>query len=383
MIVQTLDLQNFRNIEAAHLEFSPGFNVIYGANAQGKSNLLEALYVLAFLKGFRADKIANLIRFDQPNAALSAYVADGNTGFRLGVALQGKSRRLFVNNTLCAKMNEYLGLLRAILFIPAHVSILQSAPETRRNLLDRMVFTLHPSYLIDLVHYQKITKQKSSMLKSECPDKRLLDVYDEQMTATGERLIRARYDYLRRLQPFLWRAFSEIFGENRHCTLKYVSATMPREIACDSASSVDTADAIVESFRMHVAKSRALELQKMQICSGPHRDDWTIDLDGQPARHFASQGQQRALSIAMKIAEILCLKSETQVEPILLLDDISSEFDPTRHRNLFRYLNRLTGQIFLTTTSKSLVHIDDIGKLFKIDQGIIENDAISTDDDCR
>lgn len=375
MIVQSIDLLNYRNIDELHAEFSSGFNVIYGENAQGKSNLLEAIYALAFLKSFREEKIANLIKFGDQRAVLSASVVEGNRQLRLGLEFFQKTRKAYVNGALVSKFNDYLGLLRAILFVPSDVAMLQNPPLVRRTMLDRMVFTLRPSYLIPMMQYQKVIKQKSVVLRLEVPDTTLLDAYDDQLRGLGTELIAARLDYLRRLQPFIAQAFSHIFGENRHCAIGYKSATYRDEIRFDEAAQMPRDEDVCAAYIANLATSRDKEIDRRQVASGPHRDDWTLYIDGNAARYFASQGQQRALCIALKIAEILCLKNEAQIEPILLLDDISSELDPIRHQNLFQFLNQLTGQIFLTTTSKSHVHIDSIGRLFHIQNGVLYGES--------
>lgn len=371
MIVRSLDLLNYRNIDALHTEFSSGFNVIYGDNAQGKSNVLEAVYALAFLKSFRDEKIANLIKFGGKRAILGAHVVDGSRQYRLGLEFLEKKRTAYVNGSPASRFADYLGILRAILFVPSDVAMLQNPPQVRRTTLDRMVFTLRPSYLIPMMQYQKIVKQKSAALKFDTPDPTLLDAFDGQMRALGVELIKARLDYLRRLQPFIARAFSHIFGEDRLCAISYQPAAFRGEIRFDDATRAPSDDDVCDAYVAHLAAAREKEIARRQVSAGPHRDDWTLYIDAKPARYFASQGQQRALCIALKIAEILCLKDEARIEPILLLDDISSELDPIRHQKLFRFLNRLSGQIFLTTTSKSHVHIDSIGRLFHIENGVM------------
>ena len=145
MYIESLDIEHFRNLASIHLEFSKGFNVLYGANAQGKSNLLEAIYTLSFLKGFRADRLSDLIAFDCERARISGIVCHGTSRMRLGVELEPKCRHAYLDGAVCARARDYLGLLRSILFVPMDVGFLQAAPATRRSMLDRMVFTLKPA----------------------------------------------------------------------------------------------------------------------------------------------------------------------------------------------------------------------------------------------
>ena len=370
MYIESLDVQNFRNIISAHLEFSPGFHVIYGDNAQGKSNLLEAIYTLAFLKGFRGDRLLHMITFDSAKAFLRADVCNGASRTALGVEIDSDCRRAYVDGAPCIRARDYLGLLRAILFVPMDVGFLQSAPANRRTSLDRMVFNLHPAYLIDLDQYQKLIKQKSAALRAEVPDENLLRVYDDQIRPIAVRLIEARYDYLRMLSPHIRRVFASIFDDACDCHIAYKSATMRDEIAFDGAGS-PSRDDVVAAYLDSQRNALPKEILRQQVGVGPHRDDWTIQLNGRQARYFASQGQQRAMSLAMKIAEISCLKAEADIEPVFLLDDVSSELDPVRHKKLFGYLNALSTQTFLTTTSRDYIHIDNVSRMFHVQNGSI------------
>ncbi|MBR4985646.1 MAG: DNA replication/repair protein RecF [Proteobacteria bacterium] len=372
MHISSLDILHFRNLALASLEFSSGFNVFYGANAQGKSNLLEAIYTLAFLKGFRADKLSDLIAFDTPKAQLSAVVHNGASTIRLGLELDTKLRRPYIDGSPCTRARDYLGILRAILFVPMDVAFLQAPPMQRRTSLDRMVFNLRPAYLIDLEQYQKLQKQKSAALRADTPDASLLDIYDEQLIPIGCRLIEARYQYLKLIAPHIRQVFAAIFDQDMACLPVYKNANMHDEIVLGNGCEPPL-EQIIDAYRHAMANARQRELARQQMVEGPHRDDWSIALNGRPAKLYASQGQQRAMSLAIKMAEIACLKTEADIEPIFLLDDISSELDPVRHKRLFEYLNNLTAQTFLTTTSREHVHIDSVARMFSVDNGCIQH----------
>ncbi len=374
MFVQSIDISRFRNLDDMHLDFAPGFNVFYGDNAQGKSNLLEAVYTLAFLKGFRADRIPDMIRFDQECAQLSAVVCDRNAQTRLGLELSGRVRHAYIDGMPCNSVRSYLGILRAILFVPMDVGFMQAPPANRRSALDRMVFNLHPSYLVDLDQYQKVCKQKSAVLRSETPDHTLLDAYDEQLLKYGERILRARYEYFKLMAPHICRVFASIFDDGLRCLPVYKSSQMRSEIVFGDGNTM-SCDDLIGMWRDYIRTSRDREIARQQIQAGPHRDDWSLNLDGRQAKLFASQGQQRAMSLALKLAEIDCLKSEAGVEPVFLLDDVSSELDPVRNRKLFEHLNRITVQTFLTTTSRQHLSIDCVNRLFMVKSGSIICDA--------
>ncbi len=372
MHIESLDILNFRNIRQANLEFSPGFNVFYGANAQGKSNLLEAIYTLSFLKGFRSTGLSDLIEFNAQKAMISAVVINGNSHTRLGVEVNSRCRCAFMDGMPCARAKDYLGVLRAILFVPSDVGFLQEQPATRRTSLDRMVFNLRPAYLLDLEQYTKISKQKSVVLHQDVPDESLLDVYDAQIAPYAIRLLEARYDYLSLLAPHIRRVFAAIFDKEYECMLTYKPATTHERIVFGSGEEASRA-AVVEAWKEAQRNVRAKEIARQQQAPGPHRDDWSILLNGHSAKSFASQGQQRSVCLAIKMAEIECLRCEANIEPVFLLDDVSSELDPIRHKRLFEYLNALTAQTFLTTTAREHVHIDCVGRMFHIESGSIEH----------
>lgn len=371
MHLDRLNIRQFRNITAAEVEFSPGFNVFYGANAQGKSNVLEAIYTLSFLKGFRAERLRDLIEFDAERSFLSGDVVSEVSRTRLSLEIDGHCRRAFVDGESCRRAGEYLGILRAILFVPADVSFLQESPALRRVSLDRMVFNLRPAYLLDLEQYQKIAKQVSAVLRSDIPDESLLRVYDEQLERVAVRLIEARYDYLSLLSSHVQHVFSQIFDEGFDCGVVYKSATTRGEIAF-GVGEVMSRDEVVSSYLESRRHGCAQEVARRQMMPGPHRDDWTIQLNGRPARYFASQGQQRSMCLAVKMAEIECLNQEAGMEPVFLLDDVSSELDPVRHKRLFEHLNAITAQTFLTTTAREHVHLESIGRMFHVENGRIE-----------
>ena len=374
MYIASLDCSRFRNLETAHIEFSKGFNVFYGDNAQGKSNLLEAVYALAFLKGFRAEKLSEMIAFGAEGAQLGAEVFEGGHRTRLGVEIHAHTRHAYVDGVNCTRARDYLGILRAVLFVPMDVGFLQTSPAERRSALDRMVFNLRPAYLVDLDQYQKVCKQKSAVLRQEEPDEKLLDTYDEQLAGLGERILRSRYAYFEKISRHLSEAFGAIFDESFACNPVYKCSTMRNEVRFGGEASIKVED-LVESWHSHLKNARSREIARQQITGGPHRDDWTLDLNGIQARYFASQGQQRSMSLAMKLAEITCLKKEIGVEPVFLLDDVSSELDPVRHRKLFDCLNGLSTQVFLTTTSKTHVHVESVGRMFRVVSGSVTDET--------
>lgn len=375
MFLERLQIAHFRNIEACELELLPGFNLFYGGNAQGKSNLLEAVYALASLKGFRATRNSELIAFGQDAAIISASLDREGAKTRIDLQLNPRSRVGAIDGVPCSRLSDYLGVLRVILFVPADVYLLQAPPAQRRNFLDRMVFNMRPASLGDLEQYQRVSKMKLSLLRDLRVDKALLDVYDEQLVHFGTRILVARSQYLEKLAPFVSEAFGAIFGDSLSCRLSYRSTALKDAIHYDGSPTPTEADfraGLTES----IERSRTRDMATHAISKGPQRDDWGLSLDGHEARQFSSQGQQRSLVLALKLAEIACLKALTRLEPVFLLDDVSSELDPTRNARLLEHLNAVTAQVLLTTTSRSHFALPAGTGIFNVENGKIRYEGV-------
>ncbi|MBQ1267722.1 MAG: DNA replication/repair protein RecF [Proteobacteria bacterium] len=368
MYLENIQVSQFRNIGQAYLEFCPGFNVFYGNNGQGKSNLLEAIYILAYLKGFRGARIAELVMQNTTGAQLSASLDREGAHTLLGVELTGKQRKVWLDRNPCGRLMDYLGVMRVILFVPSDVSLLQAAPSDRRTFIDRMVFNHLPVYLEHLERYTKTLRLKSAELRAEQPNQAMLDVYDQSLLSYGSEIIRARYTYFEKLAPYLRACFASIFDAQFECCPQYMCASGGVRVFGQEAGGM-TLDEMLDAYSKKLMSSRQTEIARQQASSGPHRDDWTLVMNGKEARYFASQGQQRAMILALKMAEIAFIKSVVGIEPIFLLDDVSSELDPTRNARLAEYLYALTTQTFLTTTSKNHFQLPSIGKRFYVEGG--------------
>lgn len=374
MFLENIQISQFRNIGQAHLEFCPGFNVFYGNNGQGKSNLLEAIYILSYLKGFRGAHIAELVMRDAPGAQLSATLNREGAHTLLGVELTGKQRKVWLDRNPCGRLTDYLGVMRVILFVPSDVGLLQGAPAERRTFLDRMVFNLQPTYLDNLDRYTKTLRLKSAELRSETPNLEMLNVYDQTLSYYGCEIIRARYQYFEMIAPYLQKCFSSIFDAEFTCCPQYMCASSGNHVFGPTPSGMGL-DELINGYMRKLATSRQSEIARQQATIGPHRDDWTLLLNGQESKFYASQGQQRSMILALKMAEISSLRDTTGIEPIFLLDDISSELDPTRNARLAEFLFSMTTQAFLTTTSKNHFQLPAQGRMFHVEAGTFTQDA--------
>ena len=355
MILTELRICDFRNLGLVHLEPSPGFNVFEGPNGQGKTNLLEAIYLLGALKSFRSTVNKELIRFEAQQADIRGIVRHQESERVLRMTVGARGRLFWIDGKASRNLTDSLGQMRVVLFAPEDLAITKGSPSGRRRFLDRAVFNRWPASLQDMRRYEEALKQRNALLKDEGPDT-LLDVFDEQLADSASRVVGWRHRYLGSYVPTFIDSLAEATGGELAGTLSYEPKT-PAET--------------VEEFLAAFRQSRRRDRARRTTSLGPHVDDLYAELEGRSARSFASQGQHRAFVLAMKIAEIRTLKDALGYSPVLLLDDVSSELDAGRNEHLMRYLNSdsFGGQVFLTTTDRGYVRIDSDFACFTIRAG--------------
>ncbi|PIW00781.1 MAG: DNA replication/repair protein RecF [Deltaproteobacteria bacterium CG17_big_fil_post_rev_8_21_14_2_50_63_7] len=365
MRLQTLAAQHFRNLQDFRIVPHPRFNILIGYNAQGKTNLLESIYLSANLKSFRTHQNEELVRFGLQEARVVAEVQRGNDTLTLELKLQTRRRLVWVDGQLTRRLTDALGLLQVILFAPEDVALIKGQPSARRSFLDHAVFVSRASYLSILSDYNATLKRRNAVLKNDRRDAKLLEVYSEQLVEHGAEVIGARLELLRQLRPLFNDAFRNIFGAKLEASIRY-RASWADQVDLDAPPDANTLRCAM------LAAIRALggdELRRKQSLVGPHRDDLEVLLDGTPAKAHASQGQHRSIVLALKCAEILLLKDRFGLEPILLLDDVSSELDSTRNQQLFSFLASLSGQVFITTTAREHILLDQDQSAWTVHQG--------------
>ena len=339
------------------------FNVFVGDNGQGKTNLLEAIFVVATLRSFRTSKLSDLVVFGRDTAKLGARVLKDNLERVYEVELSPGSRRVRLDGKAVRPLARYFGTFNVVVFTPEDLALPRGAPADRRRFLDRGVFTLEPSYLAIASDFDKVLRTRNSVLRQAgqgtLPSRQsdeLLDVYDVQLAGLAVATIEARIRFVTAIAPELRAAFAAITRTPRVASMHYASKLAGM-----------TAPAITEQLRVH--RARDLAMQSTSI--GPHRDDIVFELDGHEAGSFASQGQLRAIMLAWKTAELAILGRSHGDLPILLLDDVSSELDATRNEYLFEHLAKLAGQCFITTTHASHVLIREHRADYRVQGGRI------------
>lgn len=336
MILQRLDLRNFRNIKEGTIDPEPGFNVLWGANAQGKTNLLEGIYLLGNLKSFRGARNEELIGTDGGRAILQGRLAcrGVNRKIELAISREGKSGR--VDGKEARSSGSFLGLLRPVLFSPEEVSLVKGIPSGRRDLLDRAVFQADPTFLSRAQEYRRLLRQRNCLLKSDRNAEEIVP-WTEALIRSGARIRQDRCNYVARILPLLRETYSNIAGGEEEADLLYAAGN-------------GSLEELEEGLRRDLERQRDRERLLGQTLAGPHRDDPRFLIDGRPLRIYGSQGQQRSFILAFKAAQIMDLESQTGEPPILLLDDMTSELDRKRQGFFFRFLLERRGQVFITTT---------------------------------
>lgn len=357
--VRRLATRGFRNLADAQLEPGPRFNVVHGDNGHGKSNVLEALHYLATLRSFRGASAAEMIRRGADEAQLGASVEQGPIGHEFSLRLHTRSaREVRLDGRRPRSHASYRNALPAVLFHPVDVQLVGGSPERRRALLDEMLEQLDVTFATTAAAYERALRSRNRLLRSGAGDRRAITAYDEILAAAGALIGQARERLVVDLAPRVSSLFGEIGGDDGddgELALRYAPKVEPR----------------VASLTRALAEELERDCARGYTGVGPHADDLAISLAGAGARRFASQGQQRAVALALKVAELEALERRSGKVPMLLLDDVSSELDRARNRRLFACLSRLGGQVFLTTTHPEFILLDEDRTDFHVRDGVV------------
>ena len=365
MYLSELKLRNFRNYEEAHLPCDSGVNLILGENAQGKTNLLEAIFYLSTGHGFRTRKEAELIRFGAEFADLEAVVRSEDRERHLrAVLFEGRRpRQLYLGGVKEKSFHALRGTLTTVLFCPEDLMVLKAGSAQRRKLLDTALCQLRPGYERALTEYQKLLEQKSRILKDWHEAPYLLDLlpdYDLRMAQVGAMLIGYRANYLEKLNLLTGQFHREFSGQKEDLRLFYKTVSTVTDPKGGR-------DAVIDAIREHQQSHHRAELEARQCLSGPHKDDFEVELDGVSLKSFGSQGQTRTASISMKLAERQIFREDTGTEPVLLLDDVLSELDAKRQDFVLNHIT--SGQVFITCCETD--KLTCLGKVIRVERGQI------------
>ena len=374
MKISKLCLENFRNIKQMELHPHDNINVIYGDNAQGKTNILEAVWLFSGARSFRGAKDSELIHFEEDISRLSMdFMAEERpqtaslTFGKAGILNEGR-KQTFLNEIKQSGQSKLAGVFCTVLFSPDHLLLVKQGPEHRRRMIDQSLCQAYPKYAKILDTYQKILKQRASLLRDIPRSGALLDmldVWDKSFVDYGAYITAVRARYVRRLA----RAAGEIYGgisrEKEQLTVQYRLSFGPEQESCDNYTREDYKQALEQALK----DCRREDIAQGHSTIGPHRDDMEIAINGNSARSFGSQGQQRSVVLALKLAECAILKERNGEPPVILLDDVMSELDEARRHYLLNYLK--DEQILITCCDAALFAGLEKGSVFRVENGVL------------
>lgn len=364
MIVKAITLDFFRNYLHLEAAFHPRINVIFGDNAQGKTNLLEAVAYLSSASSHRARYDRELIQFGVDHAFVKGEVASRGRDFTLEASLhRGARRQLLSNGVRLKNAGELAGILNTVLFCPEDLYLIRAGAEARRKFLDQCICQLRPRYAVALAEYKRLREHKTRILRDSAEHPDLLDTLDDfslRMAQCGAILVHYRAHFIKKLRQAAPPIHADCSGGRERLELEYCTVST----VTDPEAPPKT---LLPQLLDHQESHRRAEIESRSCLSGPHKDDLSVSIDGCPAGAYASQGQTRTAALALKLAARDIFYQDTQEWPVLLLDDVLSELDSRRQEFV---LNRITsGQVFITCCEEEkLVHLRE-GNAFYIHDG--------------
>ncbi len=329
------------------LEAGPRATVLVGPNGQGKTNTLEALYYAATLKPLRATRLAELVQFGEVGAEVAATYELPGGPREYAVRVENGERQIFIDGKAVSSLEDYFGQVVVVAFTPDDLPLVKGAPDNRRRFLDRTVFERSPVFLKESRDYGRALRARNRLLREGGADS-VREAFDAQVARLGARVWRRRLGLVAELQPHVERAFSAVGRLEAPLEIRYRPAIVELDEQWGE-------DALAQALAEALDQKLPIDRDRGFTSVGPHADDLVINLGGKPSRAYASQGQQRALVLALKIGEIENLRAHLGEYPLLLLDDVSSELDPERNGFLMAYLRSLDAQVVLSTTDPELV----------------------------
>lgn len=346
MKCKSISLENFRNVSDETVSFSDGVNIIIGDNAQGKTNLLEAIYFSALTKSFRTSHEAELMKFDSEYSRVSMDFSDSVRNQNITqILIPHRKKEIIHNGVKIRKSSDVVGLLRIVLFCPEHLSLIKEGPAMRRSYLDIAIAQLKPMYLHSLQKYNVILKERNQLIKNAEEDRSTfnstIEFWSEQLAAEAAYITVQRRKYIERVKEYAGVFFYEMTSDAEKPNISYVSSSKLSEDECYDV------EKIKNRYTELLSTSHDREIGAGSTLYGIHRDDIEIELNGKSARFYASQGQQRSLALALKLAEGEICREECGEYPIFLFDDVLSELDSKRKKYLTSKI--LNKQVIMTT----------------------------------
>lgn len=361
MIIKSLELADFRNYDSLHIDFSKGTNILYGDNAQGKTNILEAIYLSATTKSHKGSKDKDIVNFNKEEAHIRTYLEKDNMDIRVDMHLRkNKTKGIAIDGQKIKKAAELLGLLNVVFFSPEDLSIIKNGPAERRRFVDMELCQLDPFYLYNLNHYNKIVNQRNKLLKDMYFNpslKETLNIWDSQLVSFGSKIIERRQLFVEQLNDIIYDIHKKLSGQREELKVKYEP------------------DVMIEDYEKNLAIYQDRDVKLKQTTVGPHRDDFCFMVKNVDIRKFGSQGQQRTAALSLKLSEIELVKKIANENPVLLLDDVLSELDSHRQNYLLSTIGEIQTIITCTGLDEFVNNRFEIDKVFQIENGEIINNS--------
>ncbi len=357
MIIKSLELADYRNYDSLHIDFSEGTNILYGDNAQGKTNILEAIYLSATTKSHKGSKDGDIINFKKEEAHIRTYLEKEDIEIKVDIHLRkSKSKGIAIDGQKIKKAAELLGLLNVVFFSPEDLSIIKNGPSERRRFADMELCQLDQFYLYNLNHYNKIVNQRNKLLKDMYFNPSLrdtLNIWDSQLISFGSKIIERRKLFVEQLNDIIYDIHKKLSGDREELVVNYEP------------------NVLIEDYERSLLVSQEKDIKLKQTTVGPHRDDFSFLVGDIDIRKFGSQGQQRTAALSLKLSEIELVKKMTNDNPVLLLDDVLSELDSNRQNYLLSTIGNIQTIITCTGLDEFVNNRFEINKIFHIENGKI------------
>lgn len=358
MIIKSLELQDYRNYDSLNLAFDRGTNILYGDNAQGKTNILEAIYVSATTKSHKGSKDRDIVNFHKEEAHIRTFLEKEGVETRVDLHLRKSgSKGIAIDGQKIKKAADLLGICNVVFFSPEDLGIIKEGPAERRRFVDMELCQLDGFYLYNLNHYNKIVTQRNRLLKDLYfnPDlKDTLHIWDSQLVSFGSKVIERRKLFVDQLNEIIYDIHKRLSGGREEILIQYEP------------------DVQIEEFEKNLRCSQEKDIKLKQTTVGPHRDDFCFLTGNVDIRKFGSQGQQRTAALSLKLSEIELVKKMTKDTPILLLDDVLSELDSNRQNYLLGSIGDVQTIITCTGLEEFVNNRFEINRVYKVTNGIVE-----------
>ena len=361
MFIKRLQMLNYRNYNALDIELCPNVNVFMGDNAQGKTNILEAIYYCAFAKSHRTSKDKELINWNGEHAFISVDVGRERLDKRIDISiLKDGKKSIRINKIKIKKIGELFGNFNVVMFSPEDLRIIKDSPGVRRKFIDMELCQLNPKYYYNLVQYNKVLNERNILLRNRNTSSEMLEIYDMQLVEFGYNIIRDRIKYIESLNKYAEKIHSDITSGKEKINFKYISTIKDLENT-------------KENFYTLLEKNRSKDCDRGITSIGPHRDDFFVYINDIDTKSYGSQGQQRTAVLTMKFSSLEIIKELTGEFPVLLLDDVLSELDFNRKKYILSTIGQIQTVITCTGIEDLYEYLDEKAKVFKVKNGEIVN----------